>query len=459
MTRPSNRIAVLDIVGLSRGVLSRMPRLTQWSASRRISSFIPTCPAVTCTAQSTFLTGLTPEKHGITGNGWYNRSLNEVQFWKQSEALIHGSLLWETLQQQFGKDFTCAKLFWWYNMYSTANWTITPRPSYPADGRKVFDIYTHPMGMKDELKADLGAFPFPYFWGPMAGLPSSQWIAQSARWIEEKYSPTLSLVYLPHLDYDLQRYGTNDQRASPAIQQIDDLVCDLIDFYEKRAVEIIILSEYGISPVTHSISINRIFRQRGWISIKPELGTETLDCGDSDAFAIADHQVAQIYINNPELIEQVRACLLSTPGIAEVRTIERESTSPPLQERMPDLVAIAQDDAWFDYYFWTDDAVAPDYARCVDIHRKPGYDPAELFIDPNIHFPLVKTAGFLLKKKLGFRALLKLIPLDGDMIRGSHGRDIVSEKDRPIFISSPKLPPVQHATDVYPALLGAFRNE
>ncbi|MEG2809428.1 MAG: alkaline phosphatase family protein, partial [Akkermansia sp.] len=224
-------------------------------------------------------------------------------------------------------------------------------------------------------------------------------------------------------------------------------------------VEIIILSEYGISPVTHSISINRIFRQRGWISIKPELGTETLDCGDSDAFAIADHQVAQIYINNPELIEQVRACLLSTPGIAEVRTIERESTSPPLQERMPDLVAIAQDDAWFDYYFWTDDAVAPDYARCVDIHRKPGYDPAELFIDPNIHFPLVKTAGFLLKKKLGFRALLKLIPLDGDMIRGSHGRDIVSEKDRPIFISSPKLPPVQHATDVYPALLGAFRNE
>lgn len=424
------RVAVLNVVGLTRAVLEEMPRLKRWAGERELSSFRPAFPAVTTTAQSSYLTGKSVGEHGIVGNGWYDREDAEVKFWKQSNHLVKGEKIWEAA----GVD--CAKMFWWYNMYSSAKFSATPRPLYPADGRKFFDIHTQPMGMREEIKGDLGDFPFPSFWGPNAGIPSSKWIADSARWIEEKESPTLNLVYLPHLDYGLQKYGPGVTEMEQEYRAIDEVTCDLIDFLEGRGVDVLVLSEYGISKVSRPIHLNRIFREKGWIQVKDELGLETLDCGGCKAFAVADHQVAHVYVNDPAIAEEVREVVKEVEGVEEIREGEDLWGEGCGRERGGDFVAVSEEDAWFTYYFWTDDAKAPDYARCIDIHRKPGYDPVELFLDPEIKFPVLKIAGFLAKKKLGFRGLMDVIPLDATLVKGSHGRDNVPEEEQPVAIGA-----------------------
>jgi predicted AlkP superfamily pyrophosphatase or phosphodiesterase len=448
------RLVVINLVGLSKSLLGpEMPGLTRFAAKNGLQSYAPAFPALTCTAQSSITTGTSPAGHGVVANGWYDRENAEVRFWKQSNAIVRGEKLWDKLRREI-PGFTCAKLFWWYNMHSTADFSITPRPLYPADGRKVFDVHTQPMGMRDELKNDLGPFPFQAFWGPAAGIASSEWIVASAKWVEEKHSPTLSLVYLPHLDYPLQKDGPLAANIPEELRKIDKLTADLIGFYEARGVRVLVLSEYGISPVSRPIHLNRLFREKGWIQIKDELGRETLDCGASRAFAIADHQVAHVYVNDPALRDEVRALLEKTPGVDKVRTSAELWGGGIASERGGDFIAIAATDAWFTYYFWQNDALAPDYARTIDIHRKPGYDPCELFIDPAIAFPKLRIAKFLLKKKLGFRALLEVIPLDASLVKGSHGRDQVPEGERPVLLGSPH--PVTAAEDVHRAILAEF---
>src|SRR3954462_6009313 len=242
----TERTASLNVVGLTpRLIGSHTPRLQQAAQSGGLIRIDPALPAVTCTAQSTYLTGLPPSEHGAVANGWYERELAEHHFWKQSNHLVHGAKLWEKARAA-RPGFTCAKLFWWYNMYSTADWSITPRPMYPADGRKVFDVYSHPLSMREEIKGDLGEFPFPAFWGPLAGIASSEWIARSAHWVEERHHPDLSLVYLPHLDYNLQRLGPNDPKLAEDCRAIDRVTGRLLDFYAQRGIRTILLSEYGI---------------------------------------------------------------------------------------------------------------------------------------------------------------------------------------------------------------------
>ena len=422
------RVSVLNVVGLTQSVLREMPRLKAWSESREVQSFKPAFPAVTCTAQSSYLTGKSVGEHGIVGNGWYDREAAEVKFWKQSNLLVKGEKLWENL------GIKCAKMFWWYNMYSSAEFAATPRPLYPADGRKAFDIHTQPMAMREEIKADLGDFPFPSFWGPNAGIPSSKWIAESAKWIEKKEKPDLNLVYLPHLDYGLQKFGPGAPEMAAEYEAIDQVTCDLIEELEAAGVEVLVLSEYGISKVSKAIHLNRVFREKGWIQVKDELGLETLDCGGCQAFAVADHQVAHIYVNDSVIEKEVRRVVLTTDGVEEIREGSDLWPEGIGRERGGDFVAVSEADAWFTYYFWDDDAKAPDYARCIDIHRKPGYDPVELFLDPEIKFPVAKIGGFLLKKKLGLRGLMDVIPLDANLVKGSHGRDQVPEDEQPVVI-------------------------
>ena len=267
------------------------PHFTGALESRRERLIRPAFPALTCSAQATYLTGKTPSEHGIVGNGWYDRTLNEHHFWKQSNQLVQGEKLWESIRRD-RKDFRSFKLFWWYNMYSSADYSITPRPLYGSDGNKVFDVHSQPLELRHKIKRDLGEFPFPSFWGPTAGIDSSQWIAESARWIEERHQPDLSLVYLPHLDYDLQRFGPNDPRIKTALRAIDEVAGDLIDFFEERRVRVIVLSEYGITEVRRTIHPNREFRHQGWLRIKEEFGLDAIDCGSSRAFALTDHQIA-----------------------------------------------------------------------------------------------------------------------------------------------------------------------
>lgn len=443
------RLAVINVVGLTQAVLGASTHMRAFAAKGSRASIVPAFPAVTCTAQSTYLTGLTPTQHGIVGNGWYDRTLSEVQFWKQSNKLVTGAKIWEDLRREI-PGFTCAKVFWWYNMYSSADWSLTPRPMYPADGRKIFDIYTHPASIRTEIKQDLGEFPFPSFWGPIAGIKSSQWIAESAKWIERRHQPTLNLIYLPHLDYNLQRLGPNHPDIRQDIAAIDAIVGDMLSFFAKQSVEVVLLSEYGISEVNRPIHLNRLFRDKGWIATREELGLELLDYGASRVFAVADHQVAHIYLNDPSLANEVHALVEKQPGVEKVLGAAEKAAAGIDHPRAGDLIAVSDARSWFTYYYWQDDQHAPDFARCVDIHRKPGYDPVELFVDPALAFPKLKIAATLLRKKLGFRTLMDVIPLEATLVKGSHGR-IPDVADHPLFIaqdSSLKLPPVIEAVEV-----------
>ncbi|MGA2541019.1 MAG: nucleotide pyrophosphatase/phosphodiesterase family protein [Verrucomicrobiota bacterium] len=445
------RTAVINVVGLTESLLGpAAPRLGQFLGQAARASIIPAFPAVTCTAQSNYLTGATPARHGIVANGWYDRDLAEVHFWKQSNHLVAGPKIWEQLRQT-GRHFTCAQLFWWHNMYSTVDYSITPRPIYPADGRKIFDIYTWPYGIREEIKRDLGEFPFATFWGPAAGVASphgsadaaSRWIAASAQWIENKYSPTLSLIYLPHLDYNLQRHGPEAVRTGRCddLARLDAVAGDLISFFRARGVQIVLLSEYGVTAVDRPVHLNRLFRQKGWLTVKDELGLEALDCGASQVFAVADHQVAHIYLNDLSLERAVRDLLQNEPGVETILGAAEKTAWGIQHARAGDLVAVAAEGAWFTYYYWLEDARAPDFARCVDIHRKPGFDPVELFLDPKIPLMKWRILWRLLRRNLGFRTLLDVIPLDAGLVKGSHGRRAPDRAGRPLFVcESPPAP-------------------
>lgn len=425
------RVAILNVVGLCNRLLGdHTPRLRGFS-KRSTGTPIPiqpVMPALTCSAQATYLTGTLPSDHGIVGNGWYDRTLNEHHFWKQSNRLVGGPKIWDKLRED-RPGFKTANLFWWFNMYSSVDYSITPRPLYRSDGLKTFDVHAHPLPMRDEVKADLGPFPFQSFWGPKAGIGSSKWIAESAKWTEDRHEPNLSLVYLPHLDYDLQRFGPEDPRIFKALREIDEVVGELIDFYEEKGIKVVILSEYGITKTDQVIFPNRIFRRNGWLNVKDELGLEYLDCGGSQVFALTDHQIAHVYLNdkNESFLNKVRTTLEQTQGVSSVLVGEARKQAGLDHERAGDLVAISDENAWFAYYHWEDDTLAPDFARCVDVHRKYGYDPAELFVDPQISFPMLKVVRKLMGKKLGFRTHMDVIPLDPYLVKGSHG---VTPKDK-----------------------------
>jgi len=427
---------VINVVGLTGAMLrDDTPHLSAFARDGAGAALRTITPAVTCSVQATFLTGALPREHGIVGNGWYFRDLEQVFFWRQANRLVTAEKVWETARRR-QPGVTCAKLFWWFNMYSSADYAVTPRPIYPADGRKIPEIYSQPTALGDRLKADLGEFPFFSFWGPKADIKSSEWIAESAMRVVEWHAPDLTLVYLPHLDYNLQRLGPSDPRVREDIRRIDAVCGRLIARLRERGARVIVLSEYGITDVRGPIHINRALREAGLLQVRNELGLEALDTGASAAFAVSDHQVAHIYVRDHSKVPEVRALIERIDGVEAVWD-RREQVAAGLDHaRSGELVAIARSDRWFTYYYWLDDALAPDFARTVDIHRKPGYDPVELFIDPRINLPAVKVAGFLLRKKLGFRTLLDVIPLDASLVKGSHGRVTDRLQDGPVFLTS-----------------------
>ena len=427
---------VIDVVGLTPALLGAdTPHLNNLISDGFMAPLQGVFPALTCSAQSSMLTGLQPSEHGIVGNGWYFRDLAEIWLWRQSNHLVQGEKVWQAARK-LDPEFSCAKMFWWYNMYADVEWSATPRPSYPADGRKLPGIYTQPPALETRLQDRLGAFPLFNFWGPMADIRSSEWIAQSAIDVFEIHQPRLNLVYLPHLDYNLQRLGPRDPRIAEDLRQIDAVVGRLIDYARSKGADVMVVSEYGIEPVSTSIAVNRILREAGHIRVRETLGWELLDAGASEAFAVADHQVAHVYIKNPAKIARIRKLLESSPGIARALDAEQQKELSINHARSGELVLIAEPGHWFSYYYWQDDARAPDFAPTVDIHRKPGFDPAELFIDPGLKLPKLRIAQRLLQKKLGMRYLLDVIALNGDQVKGSHGRLLEDPADGPLVILS-----------------------
>ena len=450
------KTVVIDVVGLSESIISEhTPYLKSFIEKNHLSKIKPVLPAVTTTSQSCYVTGKYPSSHGIVGNGWYDRTDAEVKFWKQSNHLVGSPKIWDEAKKK-DSTFTCAKMFWWYNMYSSADYSVTPRPQYHADGVKAPDCYSNPPELRDELQAALGTFPLFNFWGPNANIKSTKWIADASIFVDKKYNPTLNLIYLPHLDYCLQKFGVDFTKISKELGEIDRVIQQLIEHFESTQTQIILLSEYGINNVSEPIHINRILREHDCIALREEQGLELLDAGASKAFAVSDHQIAHIYVKNQTDKKEVKRILEAIPGVAQVLDSKEIEAQNLNHERTGDFVLIADTDKWFTYYYWLDDTKAPDFARCVEIFKKPGYDPVEMFMDPKN--PLIKLrAGYKLARKLtGFRYLMDVIPLDATLVKGSHGSPYCAKEFYPVFISNKASKSELEPTDVYKLILNSI---
>ena len=430
------KTVVINVVGLTKRLIGEHTPFIESFLEKGEALYIePVLPGVTCTVQSTYVTGKWPAEHGIVGNGWYFKDECEVKFWRQSNKLVQQPKLWDDLKEKY-PDFTCANHFWWYNMYSNVDFSITPRPNYLADGRKIPDVYSYPPQLRDDMQKALGTFPLFEFWGPKTTINSSKWIADAALLTDKKHNPDLTLIYLPHLDYNLQRYGLDFEIISKDLQEIDTVVEQLVKHYEALNARVILLSEYGITNVNRPVHLNRVLRREGMIVVREERGLELLDAGESDAFAVADHQIAHVYCKDSKDIARVAQIIKSVEGVEKVLYGDDLKTHHINHERCGDIVVVADKDSWFTYYFWLDDSKAPDYARMVDIHKKPGYDPVEMMTDPKDKLVMAKVVGKLLKKKMGFRTVMDIIPIDATLIKGSHGRLTEDIEDFPIFISN-----------------------
>ncbi|MGH2707319.1 MAG: alkaline phosphatase family protein [Actinomycetota bacterium] len=428
-------LVVLDVVGLTPPLLRHMPGLSGLAKRGFSARLDPVLPAVTCSVQSSFLTGLTPARHGIVGNGWYFRDLGEVLFWRQHNALVRGEKVWETARRAVS-GYRAANLGWWYAMGASTDVALTPRPIYHADGRKSPDCYTIPAHLHDELTRELGPFPLFRYWGPGAGIASSIWIAGAAKRVMSGSLPHLTLVYLPHLDYDLQRFGPESEQARAAAAEIDRVAGDLAERAIGLGAEVLVLSEYAITKVSRAVHLNRELRLAGLLAVYQQGGMEYLDPWASDAFAVADHQIAHLYVREPSLRARVKDLVEHLEGVDQVLDEAGKARSDLDHERSGELVAVAEPDAWFTYYYWLDDSHAPDFARTVEIHRKPGFDPCELFIDPDDRLAKMRAGCGLLRKRLGLRYVMDLVPLDPSHVKGSHGRLPDDSSTSPMLICS-----------------------
>ena len=428
-------VLLLNVVGLTAKALRQMPRLSRLASQGWSSELATVLPAVTCTVQSTMLTGLSPAQHGIVGNGWYFRELGDVFLWRQHNMLVSGENIWEAARRQH-PAYRAGNICWWYAMGMSTDLTVTPRPIYHADGRKSPDAYVRPAELHDELVTEYGDFPLFQYWGPTATIRSTEWIVNSTRHVMRNQSPNLLMAYLPHLDYDLQRFGPDSPQADRAAAELDRALAPLLDEAQERGYTVIAVAEYGIEKAHTPVDINRVLRREGLLEVYVQDGREQLDPWTSRAFAVADHQVAHVYVPDPSDVERVAALLRGIDGVDEVLNREAQGRYGLDHERSGELVVVAEPGAWFTYYFWLDDDRAPEYARGVDIHRKPGYDPAELFFNPADKLAKAKAGLNLVKKKLGLRYAMSTVPLDPTHVRGTHGRLPDSPDGTPLIIGS-----------------------
>lgn len=411
----SKPLCIINTVGLTPELLQHAPTI---SSIGNASPWKSPIPAVTCTSQATMLTGLPPSDHGIVGNGWYYRDTSEIRFWQQASSLVSG--------KKFYEDFETAKMFWWFNQAAPARYSATPKPHYGCDGSKVFDILDH---TDCNLVKRLGAFPFFTFWGPNAGLPCSRWIANATAVVMDEKKPEITLSYLPHLDYDFQRYR---EPTVERVRELDECVEIILQAAERINAQVIVVSEYGLIPVNQPIHLNIHLRQEGFLKVRSGPFGDVLLPGDSDAFAVADHQVAHLYVRDQGNINRVKHFVESIPGVAAVVDPEELDLH---HSRSGELIVLAESNAWFTYYYWLDENSAPDFARTVDIHRKPGYDPCELFATSRL-----RALARVVQKKAGFRYRMDIVPLEPKLVGGSHGLLPSIPEKGPLIIGPGTLP-------------------
>ncbi len=422
-------LIVLNCVGLTpRHIGPETPRLAAIARAGYLTPLVSTLPAVTTSAQATMLTGVDPSQHGIVANGWYFRDLNEILFWRQSESLVDAPAFWTKT------NLKVLKHFWWYAMNTSATWTVTPRPVYHHDGSKSPDFYAAPPELKRLISERHDTFPLFNFWGPTANHASTRWIAQSFVTAFNHTNPDVALCYLPHLDYDLQRFGPTGSHLAGNLAEIDHCVGLILDGIKQDAYNLLIVSEYGISHVAGACYPNRALRSAGLLDVSSNAAGELIDTGTSRAFAVCDHQLAHVYVKNSKDIPRVLESLKSLPGVQSAHLADERSALGLNHSRSGEIILLSESRSWFAYDYWLDTSRKPDFAQSVEIHKKPGYDPRELFFDPS--GGRLRALKALMRKKLGLRYILNPCPLDDTLVKGSHGLPATDPQDGALLIAS-----------------------
>lgn len=432
----ARRILLINIAGLGCSTIGEhTPHLRGLAEhGSGVVAVQPPVPALTGPSQATMLTGALPSQHGIVANGWYFPELALILNWQRSARLMQGETLWEAGRARW-PGFRCANLFWRYATHSTCDVNVVERPTYWADGRKSEDIYAEPDTVHDELVEALGPFPLFRFWGPAADIASTRWIVDATLHLMQPARFDLLLTYLPHLDYDHQRYGPESPQGVRALRDLDAEAGRLIARAHEMDMDIAVVSDYAFEPVSRPVFINRMLREAGWLRVQQAENGELLEPGASRAFAVCDQQVAHVYVDDLSLLEQVRKRIGELDGVDRVLDAAGLHAAGLSHPRSGQLLALAEPDCWFAYPYWLDDARAPDFATCVAIHAKPGWDPSELFWRPGWRGKL-HIAKRLLQKKLGLRAPFDLVGGDPHLVCGSHGRIPSDDRQRATMITS-----------------------
>jgi predicted AlkP superfamily pyrophosphatase or phosphodiesterase len=415
----SDHVILLSIPGLRGPDLDHMPRLSQLMAGGDRAPLAPSFPAVTWPVQATMLTGQTPEQHGVIANGFYWRDKQEVEMWTAWNEVITAPQIWDVMHQHDAK-LTSAAWFPMLSKGSGADYVCMPAPVHNPDGSESLWCYTKPTEFYGELRDALGHFPLQHFWGPLANIKSTAWIVESAVVAARRFRPNFFYLYLPHLDYAAQKTGPDSPQALAAVKELDDVLGRLIDgfgaAYRDPNLLWLAVSEYVITPVNHVTYPNRVLREAGLLSVRQDGEGEQLDFAASRAWALVDHQFSHIFVKDadPATIARVVDLFKNSEGIAEALAGEERGKYNLRHKRAGDVILISTPNSWQAYYYWLDDARAPQFARTVDIHRKPGYDPVELHFD--------------------FQT--KSIPLDASLVKGSHGAPATHDWQRGVLLSS-----------------------
>ena len=449
----TKHVIVIDVIGLEHEHLNSglVPNIAALAEAGESAKMEPTFPAVTCTVQASILTGKYPNEHGIIANGFYDRGSHTVSFWEQSSALVQTDRVWDTLKREkksFGSslDIKTAALFFQNTMFANSDAVITPRPLHMGDGSMIQWCYSKPVGYYEEVKKTLGEFNLATYWGPLASPKSSEWIGQAAEFTLEKIRPNLMFVYIPHIDYSAQRFGKNNNQVYDDLRKADSIVGSLVEKTSKLGIkdetEFLILSEYGFNDVSGAIPLNVKLREADLLETRNIGEKEYVDFEFSKAFAMVDHQIAHVYIKDG-FVDKTRRVLEDIQGVDKILSKEEKKKLKIDHERSGELVAVSNRDKWFSYYWWQDEKMAPPFAGTVDIHRKPGYDPLELFFD---------------REK-------KSIPFDTNLIKGSHGRppNLETGEGLAVYLSSrkaglPKKSNVVKCVDVANHLLNVLES-
>ena len=415
---PAN-VIFLSVPGLRHADLANMPNLNKLVAGGTSTRINHAFPAVTWPSQANLLTGKMPTDHGVVANGFFWRKENKVEMWTAWNEVIQQPQIWDVLKADHPELKSAA----WFPMLSkgcNADYVCMPAPIHQPDGSEELWCYTKPQEYYGSLLESLGHFPLQHFWGPMANIKSSAWIANSAAAAATKFKPNFFYIYLPHLDYQAQKFGPNSEQATQSVKELDELIgqfsADMQNAYDSEVCWMI-ASEYVITEVDHVLYPNRILRSADLLQLKhEENGGELIDFENTPAWALVDHQFSHIFVNQShhDLIEKIADLFKDCKGVDEVLVGNSRDKYGMDHERSGEIIVISESHSWQAYYWWTDDQLAPSFARTVDIHRKPGYDPVEL------HFDMAT----------------KSIPLDATLIKGSHGAPSKSEQQRGVFLSN-----------------------